>query len=182
MFLGLDCSTQSLKLLVLNEQSEKEVEVAVVYDTDLAHYKTTNGIIRHREDGIDHISTPTLLFVEALELAVSRLRDVFDLSQIKAISGSGQQHGSVWWRFGSNSLLKKLNDRFDGSKRENLLNLLQNTFSKSLSPIWMDSSTTPETVEITQAAGSSQQLANITGESNFYIKIILNLNKLNFHF
>lgn len=91
MFLGIDCSTQSFKIQVINESRSIEAEVVVVYDTDLPQYKTSNGIIRHVENGFDHISTPTLLFIEAFELALNKLKEKIDLSKVKAISGSGQQ-------------------------------------------------------------------------------------------
>ena len=61
-FLGIDCSTQSLKLLVINAQKLKQI--IVNYDTELPHYRTQDGVIRHEHNGFHHISTPTLLFVE----------------------------------------------------------------------------------------------------------------------
>jgi xylulokinase len=91
MFLGIDCSTQSFKVQIINKSRAIEAEVVVVYDRDLPHYKTVNGIIRHIDHGFEHISTPTLLFIDAFELALSKLKENFDLSKVKAISGSGQQ-------------------------------------------------------------------------------------------
>lgn len=46
MFLGVDCSTQSLKLIVINDLKEKQAEVLVNYDQELKHYNTQDGIIR----------------------------------------------------------------------------------------------------------------------------------------
>ena len=91
MFLGIDCSTQSFKLQVINESRSIQAEVILNYDEDLPHYKTVNGVIRHKDHGFEHISTPTLIFIEAFELALAKLKEKFDLSKIKAISGSGQQ-------------------------------------------------------------------------------------------
>ena len=96
MFIGIDCSTQSLKLLILNEFKEIKKEIIVVYDEDLPQYNTVNGIIRHTKNGFEHISTPSILFVDALELCMSRLKNEYDLSKIKGISGSGQQHGNEY--------------------------------------------------------------------------------------
>ena len=93
MFIGIDCSTQSLKLHVINEFKEIVKEIIVIYDEDLKQYNTTNGIIRHSQNGFEHISTPTLMLIEALELSIIRLKNCYDLSKIKGISGSGQQHG-----------------------------------------------------------------------------------------
>ena len=97
MFIGIDCGTQSLKLLVINELKQIQKEIVVVYDVELSDYNTLNGIIRHNLKGIDHVSTPSKLFVEALELAIQKLKaDEFDLFQVKGISSSGQQHGSIF--------------------------------------------------------------------------------------
>lgn len=150
-FLGIDCSTQSLKLQVINESKEKIKEVIINYDQDLKHYNTVDGIIRHEKNGFEHISTPSLLFVEALEIGIEKLKNEFDLSKILAISGSGQQHGSVYWRTNSLQLLSKTNDKnfVNQSNDKKLFELLASTFSLSLSPIWMDSSTTIECNEIT---------------------------------
>ena len=77
MFLGIDCSTQSLKLLVINEKRELQKEVFVVYDDDLPNYKTINGVIRHSsniDNNVEHISTPTILFIDALELCIQKLK------------------------------------------------------------------------------------------------------------
>ena len=83
MFLGIDCSTQSLKLQIIDEFKFKLREVVVVYDEDLPHYNTKNGIIRYNRNEFEHIATPTLLFIEALELAFNKIKSEFDLSKIK---------------------------------------------------------------------------------------------------
>ena len=83
MFLGIDCSTQSLKLQIIDELKVKVKEVIVVYDDDLPHYNTKNGIIRYQRNDLEHIATPTLLFVEALELALEKIKCEYDLSRIK---------------------------------------------------------------------------------------------------
>ena len=103
MFIGIDCGTQSLKLLVINELKQIQKEIVVVYDVELPAYKTLNGVIRHN---LNHVSTPSKLFVEALELAIQKLRPDFDLFQIKGISSSGQQHGSIYFTFIQNQEYK----------------------------------------------------------------------------
>lgn len=83
MFLGIDCSTQSLKIIVINELKDCLAQVTVIYDSELSHYNTKNGVIRYYENGIEHISTPTHIFIEALELAFDKLSKIFNLSKIK---------------------------------------------------------------------------------------------------
>ncbi len=77
-------------------------------------------------------------------------------SKILGISGSGQQHGSVWWKKGSLNKLKTMDC-------ENLVENFKSSFSLPLSPIWMDNSTTNECDEITSCTGSAAKLAEITG-------------------
>lgn len=159
MFLGIDCSTQSLKLQVINEVKEKLNEIIINYDQDLPHYQTVDGVIRHTTNSFDHISTPTILFIEALELGIQILKSECDLSKIIAISGSGQQHGSVWWKNGASNSLENI----EINENIKMVDLLKWSFSLDLSPIWMDSSTTAECNQITECMGSAQKLANITG-------------------
>lgn len=66
----------------------------VRFDSDLPHYKTKDGV--YRDPSINgRIVSPTLMWVEALDLILSKLSDSnFDLRKIAAVSGSGQQHGT----------------------------------------------------------------------------------------
>ena len=65
---------------------------------------------------------------------------------LTGISGSGQQHGSVWWKKNAIDTLKQMNNDMDIEKH--LVNTFSSSFSKDLSPIWMDSSTKEECDEI----------------------------------
>ena len=70
---------------------------------------------------------------------------------------SSQQHGSVYWRCGSNEMLAGLNPgKF-------LHDQLASFFSLLDSPIWMDSSTTDECQALEDAVGGPLALADITG-------------------
>ena len=79
------------------------------------------------------------------------------MSLLKAISGAGQQHGSVYWRTGAEEMLKKLRpDKFMHDE-------LAHAFSILDSPIWMDSSTSEQCKNLESALGGPEELANITG-------------------
>jgi xylulokinase len=93
-----------------------------------------------------------LIFVlQALELALEKLKSEFNLASIVAVSGSGQQHGSVWWLNGSFNLLESINENETDLSGKNLKSFLEHSFSTSISPIWMDASTTVECNEITES-------------------------------
>ncbi|XP_013770862.1 NACHT, LRR and PYD domains-containing protein 2-like [Pundamilia nyererei] len=80
-----------------------------------------------------------------------------DFSRVRALSGSGQQHGSVFWRRGASETLKHLDPDQD------LHQLLQDSFSVSDSPVWMDSSSTQQCEDLQAAAGGALRLAEFTG-------------------
>ena len=86
------------------------------------------------------------MWVEAFDLILQKLSNAnFDFAKVIAVSGSGQQHGSVYWSKGSSEVLRSLD-----SKRS-LKEQLENAFSVKESPIWMDSSTTLQCKEIENA-------------------------------
>ncbi|KAJ9166406.1 hypothetical protein P3X46_021170 [Hevea brasiliensis] len=157
VFLGFDSSTQSLKATVLDSNLNIVKSELVHFDSDLPHYKTKDGVYRDPSDN-GRIVSPTLMWVEALDLVLQRLlKSGFDFGKIAAVSGSGQQHGSVYWKKGSSAILSSL----DSGKP--LVDQLGNAFSIKESPIWMDSSTTKQCREIEKAVGGPLELSELTG-------------------
>lgn len=110
--------------------------------SELPHYKTKDGV--YRDPSVTgRIVSSTLMWVEALELVFQRLtKSNLDFRRIAVVSGSGQQHGSVYWRNGSKPILSSLDPK------KPLVDQLGNAFSIKESPIWMDSSTTEQCKEI----------------------------------
>ncbi len=95
LFAGIDSSTQSTKLLVLDLDENKVVHVdAVNYDNDLPQYNTRNGVVVSQTEGASE-SDP-MMWVEALNILFARLqKSNVPQQNIKAIAVSGQQHGLV---------------------------------------------------------------------------------------
>ena len=95
LFAGIDSSTQSTKLLVIDYDTEQVVyKDAVNYDDDLPQYNTKNGVIQGLGEGVSE-SDP-MMWIEALEILFSRLQhSAIPMEKIKSISVSGQQHGLV---------------------------------------------------------------------------------------
>jgi xylulokinase len=104
LFLGLDCSTQALTAIIIDFNSFRILyEYEINFDRDLAHYKTQNGVYIY-DDGITVHSNP-LMWAEALDLIfLNMMKDGVPLHPILAISGSAQQHGTVF-----------LNDTFENN-------------------------------------------------------------------
>ncbi|KZT27923.1 actin-like ATPase domain-containing protein [Neolentinus lepideus HHB14362 ss-1] len=115
------------------------------------------------------------MWLEALDLVMDRMKaSGTDFSSIVAISGDGQQHGSVYWTPTAPSLLASLDPAqplaslcppFD-PQAPSPLPVEQNdksAFSLLRSPIWQDSSTTKECRALEAAVGGKQALADLTG-------------------
>ena len=95
LFAGLDVSTQSTKLVVLNWPDADLVHVdAVHYDRDLPRFQTLNGVVQGLGEGVSE-SDPNM-WLEAVNLLLDRLRTAaVPQNLIRSISVSGQQHGLV---------------------------------------------------------------------------------------
>ena len=156
LFLGLDASTQGLKAVAVDETRRLIYAAAVSYDADLPEFHTQGGV--HRSDDGRTVTAPPLLWAAALDRLLDRMRaDRFPFDRIAAVSGSGQQHGSVYWKRGARERLRTR--PADRSWRQQL----DGFFSVNASPVWMDSSTTAECRAREAALGGPQAVADITG-------------------
>lgn len=156
LFLGLDSSTQSLKAILIDDRLAVVGEWSVNFDADLPHYRTRGGV-HAAADGLT-VTSPARMWVEALDRLLGTMRAArcpFD--RIAAVSGSGQQHGSVYWRRGARALLR------GADPRRPLAEILGEAFAVPDSPIWMDSSTGAECRERERALGGAQAVADLTG-------------------
>ncbi len=161
LFLGLDSSTQSLSAVLIDLDTRKVVyEKSLNFDQALPQYKTQNGVLPNRNPLVKH-SSP-LMWAEALDLLFSAMKqDGVALAEVLAISGSGQQHGSVYLNDRAPAALAKL------ASAKNLVSGLRGVLSRRTSPIWMDSSTAEECAEIRANLGGIQATAETTGSDAF---------------
>eukprot|EP00002_Diphylleia_rotans_P021408 TRINITY_DN4166_c0_g1_i1.p1 TRINITY_DN4166_c0_g1~~TRINITY_DN4166_c0_g1_i1.p1 ORF type:complete len:544 (+),score=85.46 TRINITY_DN4166_c0_g1_i1:44-1675(+) len=164
--MGVDLSTQSIKATFIDTTSGAVVhESSVLFDRDLSHYQTDGGVCRmgpkdgHRQGTV---TSPTLMWIEAFDMLMNNISTVFPLEKVVCISGSGQQHGSVYWKKGGLKLLQGL------EPLSNMKDQLQDAFSLTNSPIWMDDSTSEECKLFEDAYGGPQALANITGSRAYH--------------
>ena len=133
LYAGFDCSTQSLTVVVIDSDRRQ-----VAYRHSVAF---ATPFLPSEEPGVVHASP--LMWVEALESLLAHLARAVDVAALRAISGSAQQHGSVY-----------CGDRPDILTRET-------------APIWMDSSTRQECAEIESALGGAKAVAFLTGSRAF---------------
>lgn len=164
LFLGLDCSTQSMTALVTNAHGRVVWESSFRFDERLPRYGTTNGVHRSSEHP-DRVLIPSMMFVDALDAILANLRrcDAFSMTKIVAISGSAQQHASVYWakEFDLRAAMT------DGDASRPLTEVLEaksaRVFYLDQGPSWMDDSTSSFCRRLEQDAGGAQQVADISG-------------------
>ena len=140
LFAGLDVSTQSCKLVILDYEAGKIVFVSLVnYDTDLPAYKTKNGVIQGLAEGVSE-SDPKM-WLEAVDMVFNRARQArIPLNQVRCISVSGQQHGLV---------------ALDA----------QGNLARDRSKLWNDFSTLEECQILTEKVGGLEQMIAEVGNS-----------------
>jgi xylulokinase len=163
LYLGLDSSTQSLSAIVLEAEGDRRrvaFESSLQFDEALPQYRTRHGVLPSEDPAT--AASPPLLWAEALDLMMARIaQSGLDLSRLAAISGSAQQHGSVYLNAQATSTLTKLDPA------RPLIGQIGGIFSRQVAPIWMDSSTSAECAEIEAAVGGGQALAQRTGSRAF---------------
>ncbi len=154
--LGIDSSTQSCSALVLDVQQMTIVaESTIVFGEQLPQYNAPHGFIPNGESG--EVLADPQMWLDALDLLLADLQQKIDMSKIAAVCGAGQQHGSVYLNSGWFDRVGTLNP--GGSLARQLAPCL----SRSLSPIWMDHSTTAECQEITAAMGGKAAVCERSG-------------------
>jgi xylulokinase len=163
LYLGFDCSTQSLTGVVVRVGAERGVvfQRSLNFDAELPHYGTRHGVLPH-VDPLVATSSP-LLWAEALDRFMGLLvaERSLDLRELRAVSGAAQQHGSVYLNRAAARGLAELDPT------EPLTPQVRGMLSRADAPIWMDASTTAQCAEITRAVGGADALARLTGSRAF---------------
>lgn len=133
LYAGLDCSTQSLTVVVI-DTDRRQVTYRHSIPFDTPYLASVDPAVVH--------ASPRM-WVVSMESVLERLARDVDVAALQVISGSAQQHGSVYC----------------GDRPEIL--------TRDTAPIWMDSSTRQECEEIEAALGGAQAVAFLTGSRAF---------------
>ena len=162
LYLGFDCSTQSLTAVVveISDHHRKIVfEYSLNFDRDLPEYGTTAGVPR-LESG--EVVAPPEMWADALDRAMAAVATTdLEIEKIRAISGSAQQHGSVYLTRDAAALWH------DVDPSHGIAGQLPPAFSRAHSPVWMDETTTVECREIEERLGGPEDTAALTGSRAF---------------
>jgi len=163
LYLGLDSSTQSLSAVVVEVAGGDRrvvLETSLAFDDTLPHYGTSHGVLPHADPAVK--VSPPLMWVEALDLMLARLASSgLDMRRLAAVSGSAQQHGSVYLASAAAGVLSALDPAASPAAQ------VAPVLSRPVSPIWMDASTAAQCAEITAAVGGADVLARHTGSRAF---------------
>jgi len=151
LFLGLDSSTQGLKAEIIDIDAGTIIDSASVnFGKDLPEYNCPSGYLDNPDPLLKHADP--LMWAAALDLVLSRLqKQNAPLDKVAGISGSGQQHGSVYL----NDKFTKIISELDSEK--NLSEQLAPALSRKTSPIWMDRATSEECRELQEKFGERLQ-------------------------
>ncbi|MFH1572060.1 MAG: FGGY-family carbohydrate kinase [Gemmatimonadota bacterium] len=159
-YLGLDSSTQSLTGLVIDSDAGTILaEESVNFDAHFgATYGVQNGVL---ELGGGQVHSAPLMWADALDLLLEALAGRVDLAAIRAVAGSGQQHGTVYLNDGAAAALAGLDPARSLSQQ------LAGILSRATAPIWMDTSTTAQCRQLEAGVGGRQALLKLTGNTAF---------------
>ena len=139
LYLGIDCSTQSISAIIIDsQQAEIILEESISFESDLPEYQHKSGFIEGEKNG-EFFADPKI-WLDGLELLFNKLKKSIALNSIDGISGSAQQHATVYLKNSFPEILKSLDPALQLSQ--------QIEFSRKLSNIWMDCSTSEEIEEI----------------------------------
>jgi xylulokinase len=164
LYLGLDSSTQSLTATAIEvSRNTRRVifQHSIVFDRDLPHYKTTNGVHRHDDPLV--VTSPPLMWVEALDRMMELLsrQKRFGQLLVAGMAGCAQQHGTVYFNAEAGRTIARLDPA------RPLVDQLRGIFARQESPVWMDESTGRQCAALARALGGDDAVARLTGSRPF---------------
>ncbi len=156
--IGLELSTQSAKIVVLDDMKSVIYKKAISFDGRFPGYKTKGGVL-HSDKEERHTSPYMLL--EAIDASFQQMKDDgVELDKIDALKLDAMQHCTVYLREGFGRVLeqsaesdKPLAELF----RENKV------FTRKSSPIWEDRTTAEEVEELTTLLKPLGGVVKLTG-------------------
>lgn len=179
LFLGFDLSTQQLKVIVTNSQLKHIDSFHVEFDDKFGtKFGVTKGVYSNESTG--EIVSPVAMWLESIDYVFNSMRQAgFPFSWVKGVSGSGQQHGSVYWSTLAPDALQRLCREQGLNDLGSLIDILnESAFSLQTSPNWQDHSTGAEIKAFERAVGGAEKLAARTGSRAHYRFTGLQIRKI----
>ena len=157
--------------IVVDSDLKDVADAKVDFDGDFGkQYGIQKGV--HVRESTGEVYAPVAMWVESLDLVLDRLREAMPvpMDRIKGISGSGQQHGSVYWNEQAEELLRGL----ESSKP--LVDQVGKALANEWAPNWQDQSTQKECDAFDAELGDRDQLAKVTGSGAHHVSSKMNLH------
>lgn len=172
LFLGFDLSTQQLKVIVTDASLNAQKTYAVGFDDYFKEkYGIQKGVLSDDNEG--EILSPVKMWLEAIDTVFGLMKDdKFPFEKVKGMSGSGMQHGSVYWSENAAEALENL------KSASSLVEGLDKALAMDTSPNWQDHSTGKEIQAFEKVADGPDHLAERTGSRAHYRFTGLQIRKL----
>ncbi len=159
LFLGFDCGTQGLTAILIEAgdgPTRVVFEQSLDFDHEFPEYGTTHGV--HRQRGGLTVTAPPAMWAAALDRMLGVVaQSGCDRRRIRAISGSAQQHGTVYLAREVETLVAGMSPALPFADGVAVL------FARQDSPIWMDESPRAQCDAIDAALGGPAATARLTG-------------------
>ena len=165
--LGIDLSTQSLTLSVLNYKNFKnELNISIAFNSleEINNSSMNKNTLLIDSNIEGKAEQDTNIFLIALDKAFSKLKDKCNISLIDSIQISAQQHGHVYLSENYKKNLEYLKSKESANK--NLVEILKNSYSYNGAPIWRTSCAEKQAKELRKAAGGKEKMIQITGSDS----------------
>ncbi|MBN2434131.1 MAG: xylulose kinase [Spirochaetes bacterium] len=166
--LGLDSSTQSMTGVLIDiDNGEIVYSKSLDYASDprLNCYGINHKeyLVPPREAG--EADQPPLMYIASIDALFEDMKkDGIDMSAIKVINTSGQQHGHLYLNNKAKSLFSSLNDA--GNDSGDLVSIIGSSFSYQTAPIWKTSNTETQANAIREAVGGKDKMIMISGSDS----------------
>lgn len=151
--------------IVVSSDLKTVANAKVDFDDDFGKtYNVTKGV--HANDSTGEVYAPVAMWIESLNLVLDRLKETMPvpMDRIRGVSGSGQQHGSVFWNDQAEKMLGNLNSK------QTLVDQLAGTLAREWSPNWQDQSTQKECDAFDAELGGRNKLAEVTGSGAHHVR------------
>lgn len=170
LFLGFDLSTQQLKIIVTTAELAVLKTYSVGFDDQ---FKEKYGIRKGVRANGSEILSPVHMWLDAVDYLFGEMKkDGVPFDKVRGLSGSGMQHGLVYWSKLAPEALEKMDPK------KNLSLALDDAFAWDMSPNWQDHSTGQEIADFEKVAGGPDKLAERTGSRAHYRFTGLQIRKL----
>lgn len=165
--LGLDSSTQGIKVVAIDIDSGKKVfEHSLDYRKDPRLDKfgiNKDYILPPLNEG--EASQPPLMFFASLDAILDDTPGEIK-RDVVVINTSGQQHGHVYLNSSAQMFFDRLRDQGNRTEGHDLVQLLRSSLAYDRAPIWMTSNTKTEADELRVSVGGKQRMIELSGSDS----------------